>query len=80
MNATPARQRPAGYTIRVAARLDAHWSAWFDGLTVTSASDGTTSLTGFVADQSHLHGLLAKIRDLGIDLISVAGIEPSDTL
>ncbi|MGB7962392.1 MAG: hypothetical protein WCF12_05440 [Propionicimonas sp.] len=79
MNAAAARPSPVGYTLRVAGRLDARWSPWFDGLTLTSESDGTTSLSGLVADQADLHGLLAKIRDLGITLISVAAIDPTDT-
>lgn len=79
MNAAAARPSPVGYTLRVAGRLDARWSPWFDGLTLTSESDGTTSLSGLVADQAELHGLLAKIRDLGITLISVAAIGPTDT-
>ncbi len=55
--------------------LDAGWSAWFDGLEVTSAR-GQTTITGPVADQAALHGLLAKIRDLGLPLISVHRIQP----
>lgn len=79
MNTPPALPTPVGYTLRVAGRLDAHWSPWFDGLVMTSESDGTTSLSGLVADQAHLHGLLAKIRDLGLTLICVAAIDPADT-
>lgn len=78
MNAIPARPSPAGYTVRVDGCLDSHWSLWFDGLTLTTESDGTTSLTGFVADQAQLHGLLAKIRDLGLTLISVAAFDATD--
>lgn len=62
---------PIGYTLRVAGRLDAHWATWFDGFTVTGDTDGTTVLRGTVADQAQLHSLLAKIRDLGIALVSV---------
>jgi hypothetical protein len=64
-------QPPAVYRLRVAGRLDQHWSAWFGGLTLTHEDDGSTSLTGTVTDQAELHGLLAKVRDLGITLISV---------
>ena len=59
----------AGYTLRVAARLDPRWADWFDGFTVTGEADGTTTLCGTVADQAQLHRLLAKIRDLGVALV-----------
>ena len=54
--------------------LDEHWSTWFDGLALTHEDDGTTTLRGVVTDQSELHGLLAKVRDLGATLISVTPI------
>ena len=79
MNQTAKRQAPAAYRIRVQGHLDQRWSAWFDDLTVTRESDGTTSLSGAVTDQAELHGLLMKIRDLGITLISVNVIDPPDT-
>ncbi|MFQ5578437.1 MAG: hypothetical protein ACE5G8_15755, partial [Anaerolineae bacterium] len=60
-----------GYSITVEGRLDAHWSHWFDGLSVAHTPTGNTVLSGPVADQAALHGLLAKIRDLGLVLISV---------
>ena len=63
--------RPGRYEIRLKGRLDARWAAWFDGLTVTHDSDGTTVIGGPVADQAALHGLLQKTRDLGLPLISV---------
>jgi hypothetical protein len=59
------------YTLRVAGRLDARWSAWFDEFTVSADEDGTTRLTGAVPDQAALHGLLTRIRDLGLDLLAV---------
>jgi len=59
------------YEIRVQERLDEHWSEWFEGLNVTHEKDGATVLTGPVADQPALHGLLVKIRDLGLTLLSV---------
>jgi len=62
---------PADYELRVEGHLDEHWSAWFGGLTLTREDDGTTTLQGAVADQAELHGLLAKIRDLGTPLLSV---------
>ena len=78
MNQTAKRQAPAGYRIRVEGHLDQRWAARFDDLTVTRESDGTTSLSGAVTDQAELHGLLMKIRDLGITLISVDVIDPPD--
>lgn len=65
---------PTGYELRIQGHLDQHWSTWFGGLTLTRETDGTTTLRGPVTDQSELHGLLAKIRDLGAPLISVAPI------
>jgi len=71
------RHQPTVYQLRVAGRLDQHWSAWFGGLTVTHEDDSSTSLTGTVTDQAELHGLLAKIRDLGLTLISVTVVDPT---
>jgi len=68
-------QAPQGYRLRVDGHLDDHWSAWFGHLAVARENDGTTSLSGPVTDQAALHGLLTKIRDLGILLLSV---EPLD--
>jgi hypothetical protein len=78
MSAIPAgRHQDLGrYEIRVKGHLDTRWAAWFDGLTLTYASDGTTSIHGPVADQAALHGLLQKIRDLGLPLISVNHLAP----
>ena len=78
MTQSSKRQVPAGYQLRVAGHLDDHWSAWFGHLTLTHESDGTTSLSGAVADQAELHGLLMKVRDLGVTLISLEVIDPSD--
>ena len=61
----------ASYELRIGGHLDEHWSTWFDGFTVTHEDDGTTAIRGAVRDQSELHGLLAKIRNLGTTLISV---------
>jgi hypothetical protein len=66
------------YELRVDGHIDDRWTAWFDGLTLTRESDGTTSLCGLVPDQAALHGLLAKVRDLGLTLISVEVIDASD--
>ena len=59
------------YEIRVNGRLDGRWADWFDGLTLTQETDGTTLLSGSVVDQAALHGLLGKVRDLGLPLIAV---------
>ena len=64
------------YQIRVKGHLDNSWSEWFEGLSMTHEEDGTTVLTGPVADQPALYGLLTKIRDLGLPLVSVNRIEP----
>jgi hypothetical protein len=63
--------RAVRYEIRVEGILDEHWSAWFDGMQVTSDRNGETVIAGPVTDQAALHGLLAKVRDLGLPLISV---------
>lgn len=67
---------PAGYLLRVAEPLDTRWSSWFDGLAIERDEDGTTRLTGTVADQAQLHGLLTKVRDLGLTLVSVTRLAP----
>ena len=72
----PPDESPTYYEIRVAGVLDARWSSWFDGLEVTSDESGATTIAGPVVDQAALHGLLAKVRDLGLRLLSVRPIEP----
>ena len=67
---------PGGYAIRVQGRLDSRWVAWFDGMTVTPQSDGTTTIHGPVVDQAALHGLLRKLRDVGLPLLSVTQAPP----
>lgn len=62
---------PEHYEIRIEGHLDTRWVDWFDGLTITLEDNGETVLTGTVADQAALHGLLRKVRDLGMTLISV---------
>jgi hypothetical protein len=69
---------PVRYSIRVQGRLDARWSAWFDGMTLTAGTDGTTVMEGLVVDQAALHGLLARIRDLGIPLLSMVPLAATD--
>jgi hypothetical protein len=66
---------PAHYELRIEGHLDQCWSGWFGGMTLIREQDGTTTLGGTVADQAELHGLLAKVRDLGVTLISVTTIE-----
>ena len=67
--------QPAVYQIRIKGHLGPQWTAWFDGLTVTLAENGDTLLTGPVVDQSALYGLLKKVRDLGMPLLSVVCLE-----
>ena len=64
------------YQIRLQGHLDSRWAAWFDGLSLTDESDGTTVINGSVVDQAALHGLLGKVRDLGLPLIAVIQIDP----
>ncbi len=64
------------YQIRIKGLLDRQWTDWFGGMTVTATDDGDTLLIGPVKDQAALHGLLKKVRDLGMPLISVTPIEP----
>ena len=63
------------YEIVVDAHLSPRWSAWFDGFAITCEADGTTVLRGFVVDQAALHGLLQRLRDLGIPLFSLTPVE-----
>jgi hypothetical protein len=65
---------PAGYRLRVSGHLPDGWEAWFEDLSLTRREDGTTIICGAVPDQAALHGLLARIRDLGVPLISVEAI------
>jgi hypothetical protein len=62
--------------IRVKGELESSWSAWFDGLQVVSDGVGQTTISGPIADQAALHGLLTKVRDLGLELLSVRQIDP----
>ena len=64
------------YEIRVRGHLEPRWVAWFDDSTLTTELDGTTLVVGHLADQSALHGLLRKVRDLGLPLVSVTVAEP----
>ena len=71
MNRSPTHSDPVGYLVRVAGHLEPHRSAWFADFTLTRETDGTTTLRGSVADQAEQHGLLVKVRDLGVTLLSV---------
>jgi len=62
---------PGRYEIRLHGQLDERWGDWFEGFTLSTQSDGTTTLTGAVVDQAALHGLLRRVGDLGVTLISV---------
>ncbi len=66
------------YQIKVKANLDMKWSDWFDGFSIMPQTDDETLLTGPVADQSALHGLLAKVRDLGLPLLLVKRVGSQD--
>jgi hypothetical protein len=62
------------YEIRVQGHLDSRWSAWLDGLSLSTESDGTTVIHGQIADQSALHGILQRLRDVGLPLVSVTTV------
>ena len=68
--------QPMVYQIRIKGHLGHQWTDWFEGLTITLEEDGNTLLTGPVIDQAALHGLLKKVRDLGMPLVSVSPVEP----
>ncbi len=68
--------KPTVYQIRIKGHLDSQWTDWFAGLTITLEEDGNTLLTGTVIDQAALHGLLKKVRDLGMPLVSVCPLKP----
>ncbi len=79
MNTTPTStedyHEPGRYEIRIIGHLDNRWADWFEGLTITLEDNGETLLAGSIVDQAALHGLLRKVRDLGMPLISVKRIE-----
>ena len=80
MSSTPALtendHEPGHYEIRLKGHLDQRWADWFEGLTIRLDDNGETRISGAVADQAALHGLLKKVRGLGMDLLSVNRIEP----
>ncbi len=77
MSSRPTRDEPGDYEVRVGRHLDDRWAEWFGDLTMTRERDGTTTLRGPVADQAALHGILTKIRDLGMVLLAVRAIDDS---
>ena len=74
--ATEEYDAPGLYEIRIKGHLHNRWADWFDGLTITRADNGETLLRGPVVDQAALHGVLRKVRDLGLPLVSVNQIDP----
>ena len=68
--------QPMVYQIRIQGHLGRQWTDWFEGLTITLEDNGVTLLTGPVIDQAALHGLIKKVRDLGMPLVSVNRVEP----
>ena len=67
------------YQIRIKGQLDSQWTDWFEGLTITPEDNGDTLLTGPVVDQAALHGLLKRVRDLGMTLVSVNQVQSQET-
>jgi hypothetical protein len=80
MPADADRTNAPSYEIRVAGHLDPRWAASFDGLRLTHQGDGTTVIHGPVIDQAALHGMLQKLRDVGLPLISVAQLNKTPTI
>lgn len=72
--------QPEILEIRLKGHLDTRWASWFDGLTISQTEDGDTVLAGPVADQAALHGLLKKVRDLGLPLLSINPINHKENL
>ena len=71
--------QPIMYQIRIKGHLDRRWRDWFEGMSISLENNGDTLITGPVADQSALHGLVKKVRDLGLPLISANRIDPGQT-
>ena len=70
----------AYYRIRITGHLAAHWAEWFDGMLITHLDNGETLIEGAIIDQAALHGMLNHIRDLGLPLLAVDRIEPSENV
>jgi hypothetical protein len=75
-NLTGDPDQPMVYQIRIKGHLGQEWADWFEGLTITLEDNGETFLTGLVVDQAALFGLLRKVRDVGVPLVSVSPVEP----
>ena len=71
--------KPTIYQIRIGGQLGEQWAVWFDQMTLTRTDNGDTLLTGPVVDQAALHGLLRKVRDLGLPLVSVIQVQPGQS-
>ena len=73
------QHEPELYEIRIKGHLDNRWANWFEGLTITALDNGETLLTGPVVDQAALHGVLRRVRDLGLPLVSVIQVDPTQS-
>ena len=76
-NGMPDTSQARLYQIRIKGHLGARWTEWFEGLTITQEENGDTLLTGTVIDQAALHGVLRKVRDLGLTLLSLVRVDPT---
>ncbi len=79
LESKPAPSQPVVYQIRIKGHLGDEWTNWFGGLSITLEANGDTLLTGPVVDQAVLHGLLKKVRDLGMPLVSVNRVQINET-
>jgi hypothetical protein len=76
LNSKSEKAQPMVYQIRIKGHLGREWADWFEGLTITALDNGETLLIGPVVDQAALHGLLRKVRDVGLPLLSVVCVKP----
>ena len=77
MSGTSSEPESQRYEIRVLGHLDPRWSEWFDGLSLGLDNDGTTTLSGPIVDQAALHGVLHRLRDAGLTLVSITRVDPT---